>query len=72
MSRPATHQPTPQLFFQTINSYQRAEALKAAIEIDAATAAPARRTSVSALVWRPARRGCQLASALLRRSSMNC
>ena len=40
--------------------------------IRSATAAPARRTSVSGLVWRPARRGCQLASTLLRRSSMNC
>ncbi len=27
---------------------------------------------VSALVWRPARRGCRLASTLLRLSSMNC
>jgi hypothetical protein len=35
---PATQQPTPQLFFQTINSYQRTEALKAAIELEAFTA----------------------------------
>jgi SAM-dependent methyltransferase len=34
MSSPATQQPTPQLFFQTINSYQRTEALKAAIELE--------------------------------------
>jgi len=38
MSSPATQQPTPQLFFQTINSYQRTEALKAAIELDVFTA----------------------------------
>jgi Dimerisation domain len=38
MSRPATHQPAPQLFFQTINSYQRTEALKAAIELEVFTA----------------------------------
>jgi hypothetical protein len=37
MSSPATQQPTPQLFFQTINSYQRTEALKAAIELDVFT-----------------------------------
>jgi ubiquinone/menaquinone biosynthesis C-methylase UbiE len=35
MSSPGTQQPTPQLFFQTINSYQRTEALKAAIELEA-------------------------------------
>ena len=33
MSTPAMQQPSPQLFFQTINSYQRTEALKAAIEL---------------------------------------
>lgn len=38
MSSPATQQPSPQLFFQTINAYQRTEALKAAIELDAFTA----------------------------------
>jgi Dimerisation domain len=37
MSSPATQQP-PQLFFQTINSYQRTEALKAAIELEVFTA----------------------------------
>jgi len=36
-SRPA-QQPSPQLFFQTVNSYQRTEALKAAIELDVFTA----------------------------------
>jgi methyltransferase family protein len=34
MSSPGIQQPTPQLFFQTINSYQRTEALKAAIELE--------------------------------------
>ena len=38
MSSPATQQPSPQLFFQTINSYQRTEALKAAIELEVFTA----------------------------------
>ena len=38
MSSPATQQPTPQLFFQTINSYQRTEALKAAIQLEVFTA----------------------------------
>ena len=38
MSSPATQQPSPQLFFQTVNSYQRTEALKAAIELDVFTA----------------------------------
>lgn len=33
MSTPAMQQPSPQLFFQTVNSYQRTEALKAAIEL---------------------------------------
>jgi ubiquinone/menaquinone biosynthesis C-methylase UbiE len=34
MSSPSAHQPSPQLFFQTINAYQRTEALKAAIELE--------------------------------------
>jgi ubiquinone/menaquinone biosynthesis C-methylase UbiE len=33
MSSPAMQQPSPLLFFQTINSYQHTEALKAAIEL---------------------------------------
>ena len=37
MSSPAK-QPTPQLFFQTINAYQQSEALKAAIEREVFTA----------------------------------
>src|SRR6266850_1421910 len=38
MSSPSTQQPSPQLFFQTINAYQRTEALKAAIELETFTA----------------------------------
>lgn len=38
MSSPALQQPSPQLFFETINSYQRTEALKAAIELETFTA----------------------------------
>src|SRR5215467_10342701 len=38
MSSPASKQPTPQLFFQTINAYQQTEALKAAIELEVFTA----------------------------------
>lgn len=34
MSSVATHQPSPELFFQTVNSYQRTEGLKAAIELE--------------------------------------
>jgi len=35
---PAAQQPSPQLFFQTINAHQRTEALKAAIELEVFTA----------------------------------
>ena len=38
MSSPELAQPSPQLFFQTINSYQRTEALRAAIELEVFTA----------------------------------
>src|SRR6267143_5056594 len=38
MSTSAAQQPTPQLFFQTINAYQRTESLKAAIELEVFTA----------------------------------
>lgn len=37
-SSSAAQQPSPQLFFQTINAHQRSEALKAAIELDVFTA----------------------------------
>ena len=38
MTTPAAQQPSPALFFQTINAYQRTEALKAAIELEVFTA----------------------------------
>ncbi len=38
MSSAVTQQPTPELFFQTVNSYQRTEGLKAAIELEIFTA----------------------------------
>ncbi|MGH9928183.1 MAG: methyltransferase [Pyrinomonadaceae bacterium] len=38
MSSPAAQQPSPQLFFQTINAYQQTEGLKAAIELETFTA----------------------------------
>jgi SAM-dependent methyltransferase len=38
MSSPAAQQPSPQLFFQTINAYQRTEALKGAIDLEVFTA----------------------------------
>jgi SAM-dependent methyltransferase len=38
MSSQAAQQPSPQLFFQTINAYQRTEALKAGIELEVFTA----------------------------------
>ena len=38
MTSSPAQQPSPQLFFQTINAYQRTEALKAAIELEVFTA----------------------------------
>jgi ubiquinone/menaquinone biosynthesis C-methylase UbiE len=38
MSSPSMQQPSPQLFFQTVNAYQRSEALKGAIELEVFTA----------------------------------
>ncbi len=38
MSSASAQQPSPQLFFQTINAYQQTEALKAAIELEVFTA----------------------------------
>ncbi|HEY6805266.1 MAG TPA: class I SAM-dependent methyltransferase [Pyrinomonadaceae bacterium] len=38
MSTPASQQPSPQLFFQTINAYFHTEALKAALELELFTA----------------------------------
>ena len=38
MSTPASQQPSPQLFFQTMNAHQRTEALKSGIELEVFTA----------------------------------
>src|SRR5829696_4031357 len=38
MSTSAAQQPSPQLFFQTVNGHQRTEALKAAVELEVFTA----------------------------------
>src|ERR1044072_3779626 len=38
MTTPSAKQPSPQLFFQTINAYQQTEALKAAIDLEVFTA----------------------------------
>lgn len=52
MSSSPAQQPSPQLFFQTINAYQRTEALKAAIELEVFTAAGEGNTTVSQLAKR--------------------
>src|SRR5437879_5655062 len=52
MSSPAAQQPSPQLFFQSINAYQRTEALKAAIELEVFTAVGEGNTTVSELARR--------------------
>jgi 2-polyprenyl-3-methyl-5-hydroxy-6-metoxy-1,4-benzoquinol methylase len=49
MSSSPAPQPSPQLFFQTINAYQRTEALKAAIELDIFTAIAEDNTTASAI-----------------------
>jgi ubiquinone/menaquinone biosynthesis C-methylase UbiE len=38
MSTPASQQPSPEIFFRTLNAYQQTEALKAAIELEVFTA----------------------------------
>jgi 2-polyprenyl-3-methyl-5-hydroxy-6-metoxy-1,4-benzoquinol methylase len=52
MSSSPAQQPSPQLFFQTINAYQRTEALKAAIELEVFTALGEGNTTVSQLAQR--------------------
>jgi 2-polyprenyl-3-methyl-5-hydroxy-6-metoxy-1,4-benzoquinol methylase len=52
MSMPATQQPSPQLFFQTINAHQRTEALKAAIELEVFTAIGEGNTTATELASR--------------------
>ncbi len=52
MSTPTAQMPTPQLFFQTINAYQRTEALKAAIELDVFTAIGEGKTTIHEIAAR--------------------
>src|SRR5690242_13116136 len=52
MSSPASQQPSPQLFFQTINAYQQTEALKAAIDLEVFTAIGEGNTSVAEIAKR--------------------
>ncbi|MEP6635252.1 MAG: class I SAM-dependent methyltransferase [Acidobacteriota bacterium] len=52
MSSPKTQQPSPQLFFQTINSYQRTEGLKAAIDLEIFTAIGEGATAAAAIAKR--------------------
>jgi ubiquinone/menaquinone biosynthesis C-methylase UbiE len=49
MSSQAAQQPTPQLFFQTLNSYQLTEALKAAIELETFSVIAEGKTTVTAI-----------------------
>jgi len=48
----AAQQPSPQLFFQTINAHQRTEALKAAIELEVFTAIAEGNTTVAEIAKR--------------------
>jgi ubiquinone/menaquinone biosynthesis C-methylase UbiE len=57
----AAQQPSPQLFFQTINAHQRTEALKAAIELEVFTGIGEGNTTASALANR-----CQTAERGMR------
>ena len=57
----AAQQPSPQLFFQTINAHQRTEALKAAIELEVFTAIGEGNTTAPALANR-----CQTAERGMR------
>ena len=57
----AAQQPSPLLFFQTINAHQRTEALKAAIELEVFTAIGEGNTTVSAIANR-----CQTAERGMR------
>ena len=52
MSTSAAPQPSPQLFFQTINAHQRTEALKAAIELEVFTAIGEGNTTVAEIAKR--------------------
>src|SRR6478672_7063870 len=52
MSTPASKQPSPVLFFQTINAHQQTEALKAAIELEVFTAIGEGNTSAADIAER--------------------
>ena len=52
MSTSAARQPSPQLFFQTINAHQRTEALKTAIELEVFTAIGEGNTTAAELAKR--------------------
>jgi SAM-dependent methyltransferase len=52
MSTPASQQPSPQLFFQTMNAHQRTEALKAGIELEVFTAIGEGNTTVPEIAKR--------------------
>ncbi|HET7113327.1 MAG TPA: methyltransferase dimerization domain-containing protein, partial [Pyrinomonadaceae bacterium] len=52
MSTPASQQPSPQLFFQTMNAHQRTEALKTAIELEVFTAIGEGNTSAADIAKR--------------------
>jgi SAM-dependent methyltransferase len=52
MSTPASKQPSPILFFQTINAHQQTEALKAAIELEVFTAIGEGNTSAADIAKR--------------------
>ena len=52
MSSSPAQQPSPQLFFQTVNAYQRTEGLKAAIELEVFTAIGEGNTTASEIAKR--------------------
>ncbi|HZI88320.1 MAG TPA: class I SAM-dependent methyltransferase [Pyrinomonadaceae bacterium] len=52
MSSPGLQQPTPQLFFETANAYQRTEALKAAVDLDVFTALGEGKTTITEIAQR--------------------
>lgn len=52
MTSPSAQQPSPQLFFQTINAYQQTEGLKAAIELEVFTAIGEGNTTVPEIAKR--------------------
>ena len=52
MSTPVSQQPSPQLFFQTMNAHQRTEALKAGIELEVFTAIGEGNTTASEIAKR--------------------